>query len=265
MFGRLFQTTADIGDKSVGGLKEKKYREDLDRYSDEYLRPNIARTVDQKILSMVIGRAIPWLKGPEVLEMGYGDGVWTGPLIERFGKSHIVEASLKLIKNARAKFGDKIASSHSYFEDFHPPLLFDSIICSYVLEHLVDPVLVLRRCRSWLKPEGFLFVVVPNATSLHRRMGVVMGLQKDVYELGDSDVTIGHRRIYDALMLETNIEAAGFRIVRKLPMMFKPLPNLLLSHLNERQLRGMFDLGDEIPEDQRAILFYICAPGPNRD
>jgi 2-polyprenyl-3-methyl-5-hydroxy-6-metoxy-1,4-benzoquinol methylase len=241
-------------------LKGEAYNEDLDRYAREYLSPDVARTVDQKVLSMVIDRVIHRLEGPDVLEMGYGDGAWTGRLIEQFGRSHVVDASLQLLERASALYGDKLTVYHSYFEDFAPPALFDAIICAYVLEHVVDPVLVLGRCRNWLKPKGLLFVAVPNATSLHRRLGVVMGLQQDVDELGDSDTSIGHRRVYRAPKMEAHLEAAGFRIETRVPMMFKPLPNSLLAHLSEAQLGGIFDLGDEIPEDQRGILGYFCRP-----
>jgi hypothetical protein len=91
-------------------------------------------------------------------------------------------------------------------------------------------------------------------------MGVLMGMQKDVYELGESDIRIGHRRVYDANHLEDDLMAAGFRIVSKIPMMCKPMPNSLLTHLNDDQLIALFNMGDEIPEDIRGILAYMCRP-----
>jgi len=43
---------------------------------------------------------------------------------------------------------------------------FSLIICFDVLEHLEDPVSVLRQMRSYLKPEGRLFITVPNGRTL---------------------------------------------------------------------------------------------------
>lgn len=40
---------------------------------------------------------------------------------------------------------------------------FDTILCLDVLEHLVDPWSVVRRCRDLLRPGGVLIVSVPNA------------------------------------------------------------------------------------------------------
>jgi 2-polyprenyl-3-methyl-5-hydroxy-6-metoxy-1,4-benzoquinol methylase len=234
------------------------YRENLDEYARDYLHPKIDRSVDQKFLRMVVSKTICWLEGPAVLEMGYGDGAWTGQLIRKFGQSHVVDASLQLLETARTLYGDKVITYRSYFEEFKPQILFDSVVCTYVLEHVVDPVLVLSRSREWLKPNGLLLVAVPNAGSLHRRLGVVMGLQPDVHQLGDLDTSIGHRRVYDAYRMEADLAAAGFLIEKRAPMMFKPLPNSLLAYLSEAQLKGIFELGFDIPEDQRGILVYLC-------
>ena len=238
----------------------RDYRENLNDYTTEYVHPSMARSVDQKILRMLVSKAVCWLEGPAVLEMGYGDGAWTERLIQRFGRSHIVDASSELLQAARALYGDKVTTYCSYFEEFEPPMLFDSVVCTYVLEHVVDPILVLSQSRAWLKPNGLLMAAVPNATSLHRRLAVAMGLQADVYQLGESDASIGHRRVYDAPRMEADLASAGFRIERREPMMFKPLPNSLLAHLSGAQLEGIFKLGFDIPEDQRGVLVCLCRP-----
>jgi SAM-dependent methyltransferase len=42
---------------------------------------------------------------------------------------------------------------------------FDIITMYHVLEHLTDPFLYLNYCRKLLKPEGYLFIEIPNADS----------------------------------------------------------------------------------------------------
>lgn len=240
------------------GKVNHNYQEDLDRYANEYLLPDNTRTVDQRIIGILADRIIPRLKGPDVLEMGYGDGVWSGRLIEQFGKTFVVDASHQLLEVAKSTWGSRIETFESYFEEFDSLRKFDSIICTYVLEHVVDPVQVLKKCRDWLKADGTLVVAVPSATSLNRRMGLRMGLQKDLSELTEQDVKMGHRRVFDGPTLESNLHEAGYVILENLTMMCKPLPNSMLSHLNDAQLAGLFDLGDELPYDQRAILVYQC-------
>lgn len=40
---------------------------------------------------------------------------------------------------------------------------FDLVTCFHVLEHLNDPLAALQRASQWLKPEGLLFIEVPNS------------------------------------------------------------------------------------------------------
>lgn len=58
-----------------------------------------------------------------------------------------------------------------------PPVdgLFDFILCADVLEHLRDPLAMLRQCRARLKPEGVLVASLPNSGNFYFRWNVLMG------------------------------------------------------------------------------------------
>ena len=59
---------------------------------------------------------------------------------------------------------------------------------------MAEPVQLLRWVRTWLQPTGRLHVVVPNADSLHRRVGVAMGALGRVDELSERDRRFGQLR-----------------------------------------------------------------------
>src|SRR6201999_2092727 len=101
---------------------------------------------------------------------------------------------------------------NSLFETFRPEGTFDAIIMEHVLEHVEDPVAILRLATPWLAPDGVIVVGVPNADSFHRLAAVKMGLLADVHELNARDHEVGHRRVYDWDGLRADIAAAGLAV-----------------------------------------------------
>jgi len=51
-----------------------------------------------------------------------------------------------------------------------PPGRFGSVLLSQVLEHVEDPHAVLRKVSQTLRPGGVVYIVVPNASSIWRRV-----------------------------------------------------------------------------------------------
>ena len=234
----------------------------LDRISQEYQQPDAGRRVDQKLISLLVDRAIPWMTGPEVLEMGSGDDQWTRRLIEHFGRSHLVDGSRTLIEAARKKYGAKLTAYHSLFEELGPGKQFDTVLSSLVLEHVEDPVKVLATAAQWLKPRGHLIVIVPNALSLHRRLAVAMGLTRAADELGDSDVRLGHRWVFTIARMEANLAKAGLKVVRQAGWLTKPLPQAMMTDYSDALLEGLMKLGDELPMEHACFLAFDCRRAP---
>ena len=230
----------------------------LDRVADEYRRPDAGRRVDQKLISLLVGRAIPWMQGPDVLEMGFGDDQWTGRLIEHFGHSHLVDGSRTLFEVAHQKYGARLTAYHSLFEDLIPGKQFDTVLASLVLEHVEDPARVLAKAAQWLKPTGHLVLIVPNALSLHRRLAVAMNLVRAADELGESDVRLGHRWVFTAASIEAAIAKADLEIVRTAGWFTKLLPQSMMTGFPDQLLEGLMKLSDEMPMDYACFLAFKC-------
>ena len=128
--------------------------ERLEGISKEYITPDSGMQIDRKIIGMIVEGIIPWLQGPEILELGFDHDQWTARIVEVYGHSHIVDASEGLLERARSRYAQKVTTYGSLFEDFQPGPRFDTILASLVLEHVEDPVQILRKTRSWLKGGG---------------------------------------------------------------------------------------------------------------
>jgi 2-polyprenyl-3-methyl-5-hydroxy-6-metoxy-1,4-benzoquinol methylase len=238
------------------------YKQRLEEIAGTHLIPDPAQKADAVLRSHIRDRIMRWVRGPEVLEMGAGELMWTQGIVESFGHSSIVDGSGSLLKNARAVYGDKITCYDSLFEEFLPPdgIRFDTVIATHVLEHVNDPVAVLQHARKWLAPGGRIIVAVPNATSLHRRLGVKMGLLKTVYDFSERDYLAGHRRVYDLNKLKADATAAGLKILHEQGFVLKILSAAMMVSLPLALTKAMADLGDELPPEMLADIGLVLEP-----
>lgn len=197
--------------------------------------------------------------GDSVLELGVGDGELTRYLFEHFSRVTVVDASEKFLNIVREKFGNgRLELVHSLFEEFRPADRFDTILMNHILEHLDDPVAVLRLARSWLNEGGRAMISVPNANSLHRQIGVKMGLLSSCDSLNDQDRMLGHRRVYTPRLMEEHIRESGFRIVRFTGLMLKNLSNRQIEQYWSPELvDAHFQLGFEYPELCSEIVYIL--------
>jgi 2-polyprenyl-3-methyl-5-hydroxy-6-metoxy-1,4-benzoquinol methylase len=231
----------------------------LERIAREYQHPDPGRVVDRRFLDWTVERLLPWIDGPDVLELGFGDDQWTTKILHRFGRTHIVDAAGNLLELARKKYGPRVTTYHSLFEEFTPDKLFDSIVASYVLEHVEDSVRVLTRAAGWLKPRGRILIVVPHADSLHRRLAVCMGMQHSTDALGPTDHQMGHRRVYTVAHMEEDVRRAGLAVVRRRGTLLKPLPQGMMAGFSVAMLEGFMKLGDETPIEYASSIAFDCA------
>lgn len=216
----------------------------LELIADKYLEPDDGLKVDERLLDILSSRMMKYIKGPNVLEMGVGAGTYTSKVIEKFGQTYIVDASEKLLDKQKERFGDNVRLFNSYFEEFQPCIKFDTILATNVLEHLNDPVLVLNRMKDWLKDDGKILIIVPNANSLHRNYGKCLGLLNNLADLSESDFKVGHKRVYTCDLLEHHINLANLKITKKLPTFIKILSNSQMKEFTDNQLESLFKLAD---------------------
>lgn len=186
--------------------------------------------------------------GGNLLDIGAGEGILTQLIADSFEKIVVVEPSPIYINKAKIKLhGYPVSFYQGLIEEFDTKDRFDLIIASGILEHVINPHTILNKIRSFLKDNGIFIAIVPNATSLHRQIGVYMKLINNCYELQEHDFKVGHRRYYDLKTLEHEILHVDLKIVESGGILLKILPNKDMEKLTDNFCDALFEIGNLYP------------------
>lgn len=220
---------------------------------------------DMRIESLVqtaelrqIDRLIP--DSCKLLEMGFGDGITFSQLAGRTEYS-LVEAVPDLVALAKARaisLGVNATFHQSLFEDFRPDTAYDVVFASHVLEHVENPSEILRKVKSWLSPTGVVIIIVPNAESIHRRLGVAVGFSKSIFDLSARDNLVGHRRVYTLENLRDELAKNDFEVVHEAGSFLKPLPNGQLLGLTDESITHLCAASSVLPPELMANLIVVA-------
>lgn len=199
-----------------------------------------------------------YLVGDSLLELGPAEGVMTELLATTGKRLTIVEGSKLFCEDLRRRF-PQTKVVHALFEDYQPEEQFDNIILGHVLEHVQDPVDILRRARHWLKPKtGRLFAAVPNARSLHRQAAVIMGLLRQEDALNEMDIHHGHRRVFNPESYRNAFFQAGLQVEIFGGYWMKPVSNKQIETTwTSEMLDAFMQLGERYPDIAGEI--YVVA------
>lgn len=188
--------------------------------------------------------------GDSVLEMGCGDGEITQFLVNHFSDINVVDGSEIMLSKCKSRLADiNIKYDLSYFEEFKPERKFDTILMTHILEHVEEPVQLLKKAAKWLSDRGRILLAVPNAGSIHRRVAVKMGILQVPHELNPQDILLGHKRVYYKESLIDDCLSAGLTVHKFGGVMLKPLTNRdIESNWSSEMVEGFIQLGDDFPE-----------------
>ena len=192
---------------------------------------------------------------------------WSKRFIELFDDITCVEASGDAIEIARQELGDKIKFVHSLFEKAELPEKYDNIVLTHVLEHIDDPIGLMKRINDkWLSAKGRFFLVCPNANAPSRQIAVKMGLITYNSAITPAEKKHGHRITYTLDTLERDAKAAGLKVVHRSGIFFKALANFQWDRLlntdiiSKEYLEGCYELGQIYP-DLCSSIFLMCEKG----
>lgn len=246
----------------------RDYNKELNDVSNQ-VHEKYAYTFDFDVLHPYMIRSFePFFRAGSLLELGSYKGQFTRRLLAHFTDVTCVEASDQAVMEAQESLGDQVQYVNALFEDVALPKKYDNIVLTHVLEHLDDPVHVLKRVNDeWLAEGGRFFLVCPNANAPSRQIAVKMGLISHNAAVTPAEAEHGHRITYSLDTLERDAVAAGLRVVHRSGIFFKALANFQWDRLlqtdivSKEYLEGCYALGHQYP-DLCASIFLMCEKGP---
>lgn len=190
------------------------------------------------------------LCGDRLLELGSASGVMTRMFLEYLKHIDVLEGAKEYIDLLKPELGDRVDFFHSLWEEFQTERRYTDMVMAGALEHLEDPVGVLRKIKAWLDPKvpSAIHLTVPNANSLHRKIGVAMGSIPSVTSLSERDHLIGHQRVYTSTLLRQHIEEAGLKVDVLQGIYLKPLTHADMESWPLERINAFYEVGKEFPE-----------------
>jgi 2-polyprenyl-3-methyl-5-hydroxy-6-metoxy-1,4-benzoquinol methylase len=238
----------------------------LDVHVAAYEGKNIYDFDNEIVLTWYPKRIARVVKNPRaVLDLGLGHGFATEIFSGGPGRHVVLEGSPAVIENFKLRYPDnKSELIETYFEEFDTDERFDLIVMGFVLEHVDDPLLILNRFRKFLAPAGKLFVAVPNAEVMNRRLGNLAGMLPDIQALSEHDRVLGHQRYFTVDSLAKLVSDAGFEIERMEGIYLKPFSTSQILSLNLKTeiIQALCEIGIEYPELSVAMLAQLTPVDP---
>ena len=197
------------------------------------------------------------------LEMGCFKGEFTEIIAKRFTNLTVIEASDELVEYTRNRIGGNVKFITSTFETYDGDNQYDYIFLMHTLEHLDDPVGVLKKTKTWLSEKGKLFLVCPNANAASRQIAVKMGLITHHSAITPGEKEHGHRHTYALDTLEREAHQAGLKTVYRTGVFFKAFANyqwdmLLKTDIVSKEfMDGCYQIGHLYP-DLCASIMLVC-------
>lgn len=145
-----------------------------------------------------------------ILDVGCDIGLTVKALINAGYKSEGVETSVTGAKIASEKTGIKVHNKQ--LSEIKSSIKFDGVLLLDVLEHVYNPVKLLKECCSNLKVGGYIFIHVPHHAGLGTKYKKILhkrGLKTDYRHFGFPAHIYG----FDKKSLKEILNKSGFEVV----------------------------------------------------
>ena len=227
-------------------------KSELDSHVSAYQGNNVYDFDNQLMMSWYSKRVVEKTDRAEsLLELGLGHGITTEIFSKNFKRHVALDGSFEVIQRFSKLYPNCNAEIiETYFEEFTTEEKFDVIIMGFVLEHVSCPIEIMRQFKKFLSAKGRVFVAVPNAEALNRRLGNIGGLLPELTKLSEHDLLLGHKRYYTVDTLTSDIEKSGYSMKSLEGVYLKPITTnqILQLNLDDRMIQALCVVGKDYPE-----------------
>lgn len=237
---------------------------DIENYEHEYLD----NPFEKHMLQFRHACAAKSLKAREarhVLEIGCGLEP-SYKYYDTFESLTIVEPSALFCDEVRSRAPCNVTLINSPFDNKLAQSLnkqFDAVLLSSLLHEVPDPVGFLESVAYICNRDTFVHINVPNALSLHRLLGVTMGIATTTYDKSERQVRFQQHNVFDMKSLAALVNDAGFSIEDSGSIFIKPFTHeqmqalIDIGFLTGQMLEGLNRLVSDLPQHGSELYMNV--------
>lgn len=216
----------------------------LEKISNIYSVENDYDSINTKLAFTIFKDNI---KKKNILEIGSADGYMSKMILKYCNSLDILEPSssyCSIIKNQNINVKNIY---NCFIEDLDKSLKYDVIIIAGLLHHIENPIGFLELLKNHLNKSSIVLATVPNVESLHRRIGVKMGILRNEFDSSSRNIKFNQYGKFNLNLFKKLFKDSGYTIEESYGYMIKPFSSEIMENLDltDNQIQAMFEIGKE--------------------
>lgn len=147
----------------------------------------------------------------KVLDVGCSKGSLGAKLKERQIEVVGIEKNKEFYLLAKDRLNQVFLADVERFNLPYPKGYFDCLLYADILEHLIDPLAILKNLAGYLKDKGYVVTSIPNIRYYKVIIKLLLGKSWDYVDTGILDKS--HLRFFTLINIKELFIKAGFKII----------------------------------------------------
>ena len=199
------------------------------------------------------------LIGNEILELGCSTGLSTKLLSDLGLNITVVEGSQFNIQQTKKNFdlSEKVEFHLSLWNNFSTSHKFSDILLVDSLQFIEKKERLLNKYKKILAKNGLFHIVIPNSNSLHRHIGLEMGIINSLTDQSDRDIAVASSQDLDWELSRKLFKKVGLEVLKETPILLKPFDNKTMLSFSEQQIKAYFKVASKFKDICSHMYFVL--------